>query len=585
MPTPIGGQFLLAESNPANVLTPEDFTAEHRAIAEAANQFVDGEVMPKVAALEAHEPGLAQSLMRKAAALGFLGLDTPEQFGGLGLDVISSSLVSESMGRQGSWAVCIGAHAGIGTLPLVFFGNDEQRRRYLPRLASGELLGAYALSETSSGSDALAAKTKAVLSDDGTHYVLTGEKMWISNGAFADLITVFAQLEGAGFTAFLVERNFPGVSSGREEHKLGIRGSSTTRILLEGARVPRENLLYTPRRGHVVALNILNLGRYKLAVGMLGAARESLRIAVRYAQERKQFGKAIVEFGLIRAKLADMAVRLFATESACYRLGGLIQQRLDDATDTADGLPPKVQALEEFLVECALMKVHASEMLDFVVDEALQIHGGYGYTEEFTVARAYRDARINRIFEGTNEINRLAAAGTLLRRAQGGRLPLVAACKEAARIATSHVPEPADECEPLGHEQKYVEAMRQLVLLLCGLAAEHFGEHLGEEQEVLAALADMVTELFVIESATLRTLKCDGANFAMVAATRVVVFDGVQRLDQLARIVAATCAEGDELTAQLALLRKFTRGPGLDTIALRRIVADAVVERGEYPWR
>jgi alkylation response protein AidB-like acyl-CoA dehydrogenase len=510
--------------------------------------------------------------------------------------VITSSLVSEKLGRQGSFGVSHGAHTGIGTLPLVYFGNEQQKKKYLPKLATGEFLGAYALSETTSGSDALSAKTRAVLSSGGSHYVLNGEKMWTSNGGFADLITIFAQVDGDKFTAFLVERTFPGVSTGREEHKLGIKGSSTVRIILEDARVPRENLLHEVGRGHIVALNILNICRFKLAVGLLGAAKDTLSVAARYAKERKQFARSISEFGLIQHKLGEMATRLFASESACYRVGGLIQARLDQQTGTdrsasKNALSPQVAALEEYIVECAMMKVQASEMLDYIVDEAVQIHGGYGYTEEFPVARAYRDSRINRIFEGTNEINRLVIPGTLMRRAEKKRLPIMPAIMRLQNEILSSPSSGEDfGSDLLADARRCARDLKKLVLLTSATAVQKYTDAIQDQQEILGALADMVIAVFVLESALLRTdkhlgrLAREGGTSPMIAATRVLAAGAVLDCEARLREVLAAITEGDDLRAQLAVMRRFTRALPVDTIQLRREVARAVLERDGYPF-
>jgi alkylation response protein AidB-like acyl-CoA dehydrogenase len=571
-----GGAFLIRETPPEEIFVPEAFTAEQRMMAEAADAFVRGEVLPRSEAIERLEPELTPKLMRQAGALGLLAPDVPAEYGGLGLDMATAARITERMAPQASFAVSFGTHSGIGTLPIVFFGTPAQKARYLPRLASGELIAAYALSETDSGSDALAARTRAVLNPAGTHYLLNGTKMWTSNAAFAGLFVLFAKVDGQQFTAFLVERETPGLTTGREEHKIGIKGSSTRRLILEDAAVPVENVLGEVGKGHLVAFNSLNYGRFKLGAATLGGAKGSLAAAARYAKERRQFGAPIAQYGLIRQKLGEMAARLYACESAVYRTAGLVDAR---RTTGADHL----EAVEEYAVECSLLKVSCSEMLDFVVDEALQIHGGYGYTEEFSVARAYRDARINRIFEGTNEINRLFVPDMLMRRARRGRLPLMEEIGRLQRELASLPPSDA----PLGllaAETRAVAEGKKLALLVAGAAFQRFGDDLPHQQEVLAVVSDMVLDLYLAESALLRCRRlADPAEDWRAAATTLFVNDMVGRLEAGTRTVAAALAVGDELRAQLAALRRFTRWTPVDTISLRRQVADAVLARDGYP--
>lgn len=571
-----GGAFLIRETPPDEVFVPEAFTVEQRMMADAADAFVRGEVLPRSEAIERLEPELTPKLMRQAGELGLLAPDVPAEYGGLGLDLATAALIAERMAPQASFAVAFGTHSGIGTLPIVFFGTPAQKARYLPRLASGELIAAYALSETDSGSDALAARTRAVLNPAGTHYVLNGTKMWISNAAFAGLFVLFAKVDGQQFTAFLVERETPGLTTGREEHKIGIKGSSTRRVILEDAAVPVENVLGEVGKGHLVAFNSLNYGRFKLAAATLGGSKASLAAAARYAKERRQFGTPIAQFGLIRQKLGEMATRLYACESAVYRTAGLIDARR--ATGAGH-----LEAVEEYAVECSLLKVSCSEMLAYVVDEALQIHGGYGYTEEFSVARAYRDARINRIFEGTNEINRLFVPDMLMRRARRGRLALIEEIGKLQRELSSLPPSDA----PLGllaAETRAVAEGKKLALLIAGAAFQRFGEDLAHQQEVLAIVSDMVLDLYLAESALLRCRRLpEPAEDWRAAATTLFVNDMVGRLEAGTRTVAAALAVGDELRAQLAALRRFTRWTPVDTISLRRQMADAVLARDGYP--
>jgi alkylation response protein AidB-like acyl-CoA dehydrogenase len=570
-----GGAFLLHETDLSALFTPEDFTEEQRMMGQAAEEFVRGEVLPRSEAIERQEPDLLPTLMRHAGRLGLLGVDVPEAYEGLGGELTTSALIAERMAPQASFAVTFGAHTGIATLPIVFFGTPVQKARYLPRLASGEWVAAYALSETESGSDALAARTRAVRSAAGTHYLLTGTKMWISNAAFAHLFVLFAKVEGEKFTAFLVERDTPGLSLGREEHKVGIKGSSTRRVILEEAAVPVESVLGEVGRGHVVAFNALNLGRFKLAASCVGGAKTSVAAAARYAEERRQFGQPIARFGLIQQKLGEMTARLYACESALYRTAGLMSEMLRSGVEHQ-------AALEEYAVECSILKVACSEMLSFVVDEAVQIHGGYGYTEEFSVARAYRDARINRIFEGTNEINRLFVPTMLMRRAQRGRLPLI---EETERLRRSLGALPEAEGHPRGMpleaEARAVAEGKKLALLVAGAAVQRFGEGIREEQEILGAISDMIADLYLAESGVLRAPK--GKRTMHASAATLYVNDMIGRLEAGTRQVMAALAAGDELRAQLAALRRFTRWTPVDAIDLRRRLATETLAREGYP--
>jgi hypothetical protein len=570
-----GGAFLLRETAPEEIFVPEAFTEEQRMLAQAAEEFIRGEVLPRSEAIERQEPNLTPDLLRKAGALGLLAVDVPQEYDGLGLGMATSARIAERMAPQASFAVSYGAYTGIGTHPILLFGTPEQKQRYLPRLASGEMIAAYALSEADSGSDALAARARAVLNPAGTHYLLNGTKMWTSNAAFASLFVLFAKVNGEAFTCFLVEADTPGLSTGREEHKLGIKGSSTRRVILEDAAVPVENVLGEVGKGHLVAFNSLNVGRFKLAASVLGGAKANLATATRYAKERRQFGKPIAEFGMMQQKLGEMAARIYACESAVYRTAGLIDARFAATGD-------RLGAIEEYAVECSLLKVAGSEMLDFVVDEALQIHGGYGYTEEFSVARAYRDARINRIFEGTNEINRLFVPAMLMRRAQRGRLPIVEETMRLQRELGSLPPITEPPLGLLAAEKHAVAEGKKLALLVAGAAFQCYGpEEIQEQQEILAAVSDMILDLYLAESAVLRAVR--DANAAHVAASSLFVNDMVPRLEARTREVIATLAVGDELRSRLAALRRFTRWTPVDTISLRRQLAGAVLARDGYP--
>jgi alkylation response protein AidB-like acyl-CoA dehydrogenase len=577
-----GGGFLVEEARPADVFTPEDLTDEHRMIARTTAEFVAGEVVPNLDEIERKNLPLLVDLLRKAADLGLCAVDVPEAYGGLGLDKVSTIVVAEHMTGSASFATTHAQHTGIGTLPIVYFGTEEQKRKYLPGLASAALTAAYALTESGSGSDALAARTRAVLDADGTHYVLDGEKMWTTNGGFADVIVLFAKVDGEHFTAFVVERGFPGVSAGPEEHKMGLHGSSTVPIRLEGARVPVENVLGGVGKGAKIAFNILNVGRFKLGAYALGGSKSALGEAVRYAKERRQFGEPIASFGLIKQKIAEMAVRCYATESMIYRTAGLVDARIAGSDDAAVVLG----AVEEFAVECSIVKVYGSETLGYVVDEEVQIFGGNGYSRDYPAERHYRDARINRIFEGTNEINRLLIPGMLVKRALKGDLPLVAA---ASRVLDEAMAPPVDDEPdgPFAAERAQVANLKRVALLVTGAAVRRFGEALKEEQELLGRAADVVIQVFAAESALARAAKLApaGGERAEVAAAmaRVLVSDSVEAVDTWAKQALAATLAGDDLDVALAALRRLTKYRPLDTTALRRAIADRAIALERYP--
>src|SRR5579863_7286801 len=493
-----GGLFLIEDQSPHAVFTPEDLTEEHHAIARTAREFFDKEVAPHVEEMQHGDFDVAVALLRKAAALGLESILTPEKYGGMEMDLTADMVVAEQFARDGSFGGWHGAHAGIGTMPILLFGTEAQKQQYLPKLSRAETVASYCLSEPHAGSDALAAKTRADLSADGTHYILNGQKMWITNGGKADLFTVFAKIGGEQFSAFLVERGFPGVTTGAEEKKMGIKGSSTTAVFFDNVPVPVENLLGETGRGHIIAFNILNLGRLKLGAFAVGGAKNVLQISIAYAKDRKAFGTTISHFGLIRHKLAEMAIRIFATESMTYRVQGLIESHLEGFTwNEPDAERRIMKAVEEFAAECSIIKVCASEMLDYVVDEGVQIHGGYGYHQDYAVERAYRDSRINRIFEGTNEINRLLITGMLLKRAQQGRLGLV---KAAKALMEEVLAGPSTGGGMVSNAKK-------IALLLMALAFEKYGVELENQQEVVAGIADVIMETFAMESAQLRSQK------------------------------------------------------------------------------
>ena len=582
----IGGNFLLTETDPELVFTPEDLSSEQLLMAQTAEKFMDKEVMPNLEAMERQQEGLTPKLFRQAGELGLLGMGVPEEYGGLGLDKASAVGVEEQLTRLGGFGVTCGAHCGIGTQPLLYFGTEAQKKKYLAKLATGEWMAAYALSETGSGSDALSLRTKATLSADGKHYLLNGTKMWISNSAWAELFTIFAKVDGQHTTAFLVERTFPGVSLGREEHKLGIKSSSTRRVILEDAQVPVENLLGEPGKGAYIAFNILNLGRFKLGAGAIGAAKESLKVATRYALEREQFSRPVASFGLIQHKLADMASRIYAGESAVYRTAAMMDAVCSTGELMHSTTPPFLRGLDEFALECSIIKVACSEILDAVADETLQVHGGYGYTEEFPAARTYRDSRINRIFEGTNEINRLFIPGLLMRRAQRGRLPLLPAITKVSKELLDLSPLNEDGGDELATARSLLINAKKLALFVSGVAFQKYGEKLGEEQEVVANLSDMIMDIYLGESALLRTLKVTktkGTTSVMGDLTLVLVNDVVGRLELLARQALAATSQGDELRAQLGIVRRLLRWSPLNGVALRRRIAKRLYDVGNYP--
>jgi len=576
-----GGSFLLTAATADEIFTPEDFTDEHRAIARTTEEFWQKEVAPNVDAIQHQEPGLAISILRKSAQLGLTAVIVPEKFGGMEMDLVSAMIVAEGVSKDGSYSGWHGAHTGIGTLPLLLFGTEEQKQRYLPKLASAEMVAAYCLSEPQAGSDALAARTRADLSPDGKHYILNGQKMWITNGGGADLYTVFAKIGGEKFTAFLVERKYAGVQPGAEEKKLGIKGSSTTAVYFDNVKVPVENLLGEIGRGHIIAFNILNLGRLKLGPFAIGGAKEVLRVSLKYAKERKAFGKSIAEFGMIQHKLAEMAIRIYAAESTSWRVVGLIENELEDFSwENPGAAQSMLKAVEEFAAECSYIKIFASEMLDYVVDEGVQIHGGYGYHQDYAVERAYRDSRINRIFEGTNEINRLLATGMLLKRAQRGQLALVEAVKklQAEVLAGPALAAGGDE------ETKLVANAKKTALFTLGVAYQKYMATLEDQQEVLAGLTDILMNAFAMESVLLRTQKLAAHKKGEVAAEMCPVFlrEAMEVIESAARTVLAASSEGDALRTNLAVLKRFTKFEPVNAIGIRRKIAERLLEADRY---
>jgi alkylation response protein AidB-like acyl-CoA dehydrogenase len=584
-----GGSFLLGPTQPQDVFTPADLTDDQKLIGQTAEEFVTKEVLPLVKDLEEKKPGLMAQLVRKAAEIGIMGAGIPEEYGGAGLDKIATSVLTEKISVYGGFAVTHGAHSGIGTLPIVYFGTEEQKKKYLPKLASGEMIGAYCLSEPQAGSDSQNSLTRAELNKEGTHYILNGQKMWITNGGFADLYIVFAKVDGDKFSAFIVERTFPGCKPGNEEHKMGIHGSSTTPVFLENCKVPKENLLYEVGRGHIVAFNILNSGRFTLGPSAVGGSKHVLQTTAKYARERKAFKKEIGEFGMIREKLAEMAVQIYAVESMNYRSAGNIETAMVAASGSGDKIKNTMHVLEEYAIESSIAKVYGSEMLDFVVDEGVQIFGGYGFHEDYAVCRAYRDSRINRIFEGTNEINRMLIVQMLMKRAMGGQLPLIPA---AMKLAEEILAGPSFEEAPegvLAEETRVVANAKKMFLQAAGGAVQKFREKLAEEQELIGALANMVMEIYAMESSVLRAQKAasakgEAASQTMIDAARVIVNDAFERVEHEAKRAIAAVNEGDMLTTQMAVLKRFGKRSPVDTIALRRRVAAAVQAQDRYPF-
>lgn len=567
-----GGGFLVEDQTAEQVFTPEDFTDEHRAIARATEEFSAKEIEPNLEAIQHQQPGVAVRVLKKSAEIGLTAVLVPEAYGGMEMDLTSAMIVAEGIAKDGSYAGWHGAHSGIGTLPVLLYGTPAQKEKYLTRLASAELIGAYCLSEPEAGSDALAAKTRADLSADGTYYTLNGQKMWITNGGAADLYTVFAKVGGEKFTAFLVERATPGVSAGAEEKKMGIKGSSTTPVFFDNVKVPAENVLGEIGRGHIIAFNILNLGRLKLGPFAVGGMKNVLQLSLQYSKQRVAFGKPIAQFGMMQAKLAEMAIKTFAAETMSYRVTGMIEEKLTGwSWAQADAAAVKLKAVEEFAAECSYIKVFASEALDYVVDEGVQIHGGYGYHQDYLVERAYRDSRINRIFEGTNEINRMLATGMILKRAQRGQLPLVAAVKklQGELLAGPSL---------AGGPPDLVKNAKKVALLCLGVAYQRYLTELESQQEILAGLCDITMQAFAMESVQLRSRKHNVAP----KMTAVFLQEAMEEVERQARTVLAACAEGDDLRVQLAALKRLAKFEPVNTIALRQEIAQRLLAAQRY---
>ncbi len=581
-----GGSFLIEERKPEDVFTPEDFTEQHLLIAQTAEEFANKEIVPNIEKMEHKDFSVVRDLVKKAGDLGLSGVDVPEQYGGMELDKVTSAIIADRIAKYGGFSTTWGAHTCIGTLPIVYFGTEEQKKKYLPGLASGETVGAYALSESSSGSDALNCRTRAMLSADGKHYLLNGEKMWITNAGFADLFIIFAKVDGEKFTAFIVERGFPGFSVGAEEHKMGIRGSSTCPLILNDCKVPVENVLGEIGKGHHIAFNVLNVGRFKLGAGCVGSARNCIESAIAYAKQRKAFGKVIADFGLIREKLANMAAGIFTGEAMAYRTVGMMDAAIAQLGPGHDDMAPVRKVIDEYAVECSILKVWGSEFISYVVDEAVQIYGGYGFVEEYPAERNYRDVRVNRIFEGTNEINRLLITGFLLKRAMSGQLPLMAAIKKLMDEVISGATDEGEE-GPLAQERKLVATAKKIGLFAAGIATQKYMQAIQDQQEIMGAIANMVIETYAMESAVLRAQKLAARNgeagaALAVAMTRVYISVAMEKIESAARLVIAACAEGDMLRSQLAILRRLCKYEPFNTLALRRTIAHRVIEMGKY---
>ena len=583
-----GGEWLIKENNAFDIFTPEDFSEEQLMILDMCLQFLKTEIYPNVERIDKLEPGLMPSLMEKAGELGLLSASVPEDLGGLGKDFVTSTLVSEGLGGGYSFSVAMSAHAGIGTLPILYFGTEEQKKKYIPKLATGEWKGSYGLTEPGSGSDALGAKTTATLSEDGKYYLLNGQKIWITNGGFADVYTVFAKVDGDKFTAFIVERDFEGFTRGPEEHKMGIKGSSTVQLYFQDCKVPVENVLGEIGRGHIIAFNILNIGRLKLAAAAMGGAKLALTNSIEYAKTREQFKTLIANFGAIKHKLAEMAIKTFADESALYRTAKWIDEK--EAELLAEGKPfneALLGAAEEFAIECAILKVHGSEVLDFVVDEGVQIHGGVGFSDEYNISRAYRDSRVNRIYEGTNEINRLLTVDMMLKRAMKGKLDLMGPAMNVQKELMS-IPEFGNgEETTFSKEKKVIAHMKKCILMAAGAAVQKLMQDLSKEEEIIMNIADMAIETFVSESTLLRVIKLADKNGEENAKIQIDIMkcylnDAVDKVAKAGKEAINAFATGDEQKMMLLGLKRFTKTEAFNSKDARRQIADKLIEEGKY---
>lgn len=586
-PLKVGGGFIIEDIDAQAIVTPEDFTEEQRMFADTTRDFVEGEVLPQDEHIEKLNYELTVKLMRKAGELGLLGSDVPEQFGGLGLDKVSSTIINETLAKASSFALSIGAHVGIGTLPIVFFGTTEQKNKYLPDLATGTKIAAYCLTEPTSGSDALGAKTVARLSDDGQHYILNGSKLYITNAGFADLFIVYAKVNGTDFSAFIVERTMEGFTIGPEEKKMGIKGSSTCPIFFEDVKVPVENLLGQVGKGHLIAFNILNIGRFKLGAGCVGASKEAIELSSKYANTRTQFNTPIAKFPLVGKKLADMNITTYVLESMIYRTAGMIDDILKDIDhDSPDAGAHSAKGISEYALECSINKVFASEALDFIADEGVQIHGGYGFIQEYKIERIYRDSRINRIFEGTNEINRLLIPGTLLKKVMKGELPLLQKAQSLQEELLQLIPGQSFD-GTLGQETHLLSMAKKIFLMIGGQAVQKYAQSLEKEQEVLSNLADLMIQIYAMESALLRTKKHisrvgEGKATNTIEMTQVYIHEHFEQIEGLAKETLAYMVEGDILRTQLSVLKKLTRSTPVDRVELKRHIAARVIQAEKY---
>jgi hypothetical protein len=585
-----GGEWLIKPGNSNDIFTPEDFSEEQLMIRDMCIQFLETEVLPVMDRIDKAEPGLMPALMEKAGEQGLLSASVPEEYGGMGKDFVTSTLVSEALGGGYSFSVAMSAHAGIGTLPILYFGTEEQKKKYIPKLATGEWKGSYGLTEPGSGSDALGAKTTATLSDDGNYYLLNGQKCWITNGGFADVFTVFAKIDGDKFTAFIVERNMPGFTQGHEEHKMGIKGSSTVQLYFQDCKVPVENVLGEIGRGHIIAFNILNIGRLKLDAAAIGGSKMALTESIEYAKTREQFKLPIAKFGAIKYKLAEMATRIYADESALYRTAKWIDEKEHELL--SEGKPfneALLGAAEEFAIECAILKVHGSEVLDYVVDEGVQIHGGNGFSDEYPISRAYRDSRINRIFEGTNEINRLLSVDMILKRAMKGQLDLMGPATNVQKELMS-IPEFGDGDEgAFATETKTIANMKKSILMVAGAAVQKLMTTLSKEQEIIMNIADMMIETFISESMLLRVMKAvertgEEANKVQLAMLHVYLNDAVDILSKSGKEAINSFATGDEQRMMLLGLKRFTKTTAFNAKDARRLIAAKLIEDGRYSF-
>ena len=583
-----GGEWLIKQSDASQTFTPEDYSEEQIMVRDMCLQFLQTEVLPIATRIDSMEPGLMPSLMEKAGAQGLLAASVPEEFNGMGKDFVTSTLVSEGLGGGYSFSVAMSAHAGIGTLPILYFGTEEQKKKYIPKLATGEWKGSYGLTEPGSGSDALGAKTTATLSADGKYYLLNGQKCWITNGGFADVYTVFAKIDGDKFTAFIIERGFEGFTQGPEEHKMGIKGSSTVQLYFQDCKVPVENVLGEIGKGHIIAFNILNIGRLKLAAATTGGSKTALSESIQYAKTREQFKRPIASFGAIQHKIAEMAIRIYAGESALYRTAKWIDEK--EAELLSLGKPfneALLGAAEEYAIECAILKVHGSEVLDFVMDEGVQIHGGNGYSDEYAISRGYRDSRINRIFEGTNEINRLLTVDMILKRAMKGKLDLMGPAMQVQKELMSIPDMEAPSDAPFAEETKTIAHLKKSILMVAGAAVQKFMDQLSEQQEIIMNIADMALETFVAESFLLRVIKNENRAEASVnkitaAMMRCYLNDAADRIAKAGKEAINSFSAGDEQRMLLLGLKRFTKTGSFNSKDARRLIAAKLLEDGRY---